>query len=112
MGSAVSLSTSSGSGQARSSSSAAGGVQELSFGRMKKDLQEAAEAEGAPRLKPASSSIQGAADPPLHSGPYDYFEKQTGAWCGMHALNNLRCSRAQPNAPQRDSFFWCFTHVS
>ena len=73
MGSTVSLSTSSGSGQARGSSSAASGVQESSFNRMKTDLQEAAEAEG----------------PPLHSCSYDHFEEQSGAWCGMHALNNL-----------------------
>ena len=26
---------------------------------------------------------------PSHSCPYDYFEKQSGSWCGMHALNNL-----------------------
>ena len=77
-GVAVSLSTSSGSGQARDSSSAASGVQESSFNRMKTDLQKA-----------ASSSIKGAADPPLHSGPYDHFERQSSAWCGMHALNNL-----------------------
>ena len=89
MGSAVSLSTSSGSGQARGSSSAASGVQESSFNRMKTDLQEAAEAEGPPRLKLAGSSIKGTDDPPLHSGPYDHFERQSGAWCGMHALNNL-----------------------
>ena len=24
-----------------------------------------------------------------HTGPYDHFERQSGAWCGMHALNNL-----------------------
>ena len=56
---------------------------------MKTDVQEAAEAGGAPQLMLASSSIKGAADPPLHSGPYDHFETQSGAWCGMHALNNL-----------------------
>ena len=89
MGSAVSLSTSSGSGQARGSSSAASGVQESSFNRMKTDLQEAAEAEGPPRLKLASSSKKRSADPPLHSRSYDHFERQSGAWCGMHALNNL-----------------------
>ena len=89
MGSAVSMSTSSGSGQARGSSSAASGVQEPSFNRMKTDLQEAAEAEGPPRLKLASSSIKRTADPPLHSRSYDHFERQSGAWCGMHALNNL-----------------------
>ena len=26
---------------------------------------------------------------PLPTGPYDYFQRQSGAWCGMHALNNL-----------------------
>ena len=77
MGSAVSLSTSSGSGQARGSSSAVSGA------------QEAAEAEGPPRLKLASSSIKGTADPPLHSRSYDFFDTQSCAWCGMHALNNL-----------------------
>ena len=61
MGAAVSVSTSAGSGQARGSSSATSGV------------QEAAKPEG----------------PPLHSSSYDHFEDQSGAWCGMHALNNL-----------------------
>ena len=89
MSSAVSLCTSSGSGQARGSSSAASGVQESGFNRMKTDLQEAAEAEGPPRLKLASSSKKRSADPPLHSRSYDHFERQSGAWCGMHALNNL-----------------------
>ena len=61
MGAAVSVSTSAGSGQARGSSSATTVVQEL------------AKAE----------------DPPLHTCSYDHFEEQSGAWCGMHALNNL-----------------------
>ena len=61
MGAAVNVSTSAGSGQARGSSSATTVVQEL------------AKAEG----------------PPLHTCPYDHFEEQSGAWCGMHALNNL-----------------------
>ena len=77
MGSAVSLSTSSEYGQARGSSSAVSSV------------REAAEAEGPPRLKRARSSAKVTADPPLPTGPFDYFERQSGAWCGMHALNNL-----------------------
>ena len=89
MGSAVSMSTSSGSGQARGSSSAASGVQESSFNRMKTELKESAEAEGPSRLKLESSSVKRAADPPIHSHSYNYFERQSGAWCGMHALNNL-----------------------
>ena len=84
MGSAWSLSTSSRSRQARRSSNAACGAQKSCFNRMKTDSQEAAEAEGSPRLK-----LKDTADPPLHSGPYDHFEGQSGAWCGMHALNNL-----------------------
>ena len=89
MGSTLSLSTSSGSGQARGSSSAASGVQESSFNRMKTELKESAEAEGPSRLKLESSSVKRAADPPIHSHSYNYFERQSGAWCGMHALNNL-----------------------
>ena len=89
MGSAVSLSTSSGSGQARGSSSAASGVRESSSSRVKTDLQEAAEAEGPSQLKLANSSSAELPSSSLQSGPYDYFERQSGAWCGMHALNNL-----------------------
>ena len=89
MGSAVSLSTSSESGQARSPSSAVSSVQQTICNWLKKNLQEAAEAEGPPRLKRASSSTKVTANPPLPTGSYDYFERQSGAWCGMHALNNL-----------------------
>ena len=79
MGAAVSVSTSSGSGQARGSSSATTGVQEV------------AEAEG----------------PLLHSCQYDHFQEQSGAWCGMHALNNLlRGPMVDKDACKRAARVW------
>ena len=56
---------------------------------MESELQGTADAEGAPWLQLATSSMVGTVDRSLHIDPYDYFEKQEGAWCGMHALNNL-----------------------
>ena len=79
MSAAVRLCTSSGSGEARSSGSASSGAQESSSSRMTSNLPAAAES-----TRPLRT------DDLLHqTGPYDHFERQSGAWCGMHALNNL-----------------------
>ena len=79
MSAAVSLCTSSGPGEARSSGSAGSGAQESSSSQMTSNLPAASES-----TRPLRT------DDLLHqTGPYDHFERQSGAWCGMHALNNL-----------------------
>ena len=79
MSAAVSLCTSSGPGEARSSGSAGSGAQESSSSQMTSNLPAASES-----TRPLRTD-----DVLHHTGPYDHFERQSGAWCGMHALNNL-----------------------